>query len=125
MTSQQNSDVDGRDEPAGAAAAQQQDSDTLAKSYRYLRLAMVGLLLCRYRAAVRACREAGTPLLTEKASTGLDCPTVQALADATKANVDNNLFALLFVGAIALLVSLAVAWRDGTLNLDPPKRTCA
>jgi hypothetical protein len=46
MASQQNSDVDGRGEPAGAAAAQQQDSDTLAKSYRYLRLAMVGLLLC-------------------------------------------------------------------------------
>ena len=46
MTSQQKSDVDGRDEPAGAAAAQQQDSDTLAKSYRYLRLAMVGLLVC-------------------------------------------------------------------------------
>jgi hypothetical protein len=191
MTSQQKSDIDGRDEPAGAAAAQQQGSDTLAKSYRYLRLAMVGLLLCLaaavlyqswrqgnllgsvsayyytpaqaffvaglvglgacmialrgtnlvedaalnlggvfaaivaivptgrdadYRAAVRACREAGTPLLTDKASTGLDCPTVQALEDATKANVDNNLFGLLVVGAIALLVSLVVAWRDGTLN---------
>jgi hypothetical protein len=46
MTSQPKSDVDGRDAPAGAAAAQQQDSETLAKSYRYLRLAMVGLLLC-------------------------------------------------------------------------------
>jgi hypothetical protein len=69
-----------------------------------------------YRAAVRACREAGTPLLTEKASTGLDCPTVQALEDATKANVDNNLFALLVVGAVALLVSAVVAWRDGTLK---------
>jgi hypothetical protein len=30
------------------------------------------------------------PLLTEKASTGQDCPTVLALADATRANVDNN-----------------------------------
>ena len=192
MTSQQKSDVDGRDEPAGAAAAQQQDSDTLAKSYRYLRLAMVGLLVCLaaavlyqswrqgwnflgsvsayyytpaqaffvggliglgacmialkgttpvedvflnlggvfavivaivptgrdadYRAAVNACQEADTPLLTE-----LDCPTVQALADATKANVDNNLFALLVVGAIALLVSLVVAWRDGTLNSQADK----
>lgn len=191
MTSQQWADVDGRGEPAGAAAAKQQGNDTLAKSYRYLRLAMVGLLLCLamavayqsarqgyllgsvsayyftpaqaffvggliglgacmialrgtnivedvalnlggvfaaivaivptgrdadYRAAVRACREAGTPLLTEKASTDLDCPTVQALADATKANVDNNLFALLAVGAIALLASLVVARRDGTLK---------
>jgi hypothetical protein len=31
---------------AEATAAQRQVSDTLAKSYRYLRLAMVGLLLC-------------------------------------------------------------------------------
>ena len=191
MRSQQQSDVDGRGEPAGAAAAPPQGSDTLAKSYRYLRLAMVGLLLCLaaavayqrwgngdvlgsvsayyytpaqaffvggliglgacmialkgtnivedvalnlggvfaaivaivptgrdadYRAAVRACREAGTPLLTDKASTGLDCPTVQALADATRANVDNNLFALLLVGFLALLLSLVVARRDGTLQ---------
>jgi hypothetical protein len=191
MTSQQQSDVDGRDKLAGAATDQQQDSDNLAKTYRYLRLAMVGLLLCLacavayqsvrqgillgsvsayyytpaqaffvggliglgacmialrgttmvedaalnlggvfaaivaivptgrnadYRAAVRACREAGTPLLTDKASAGLDCPTVQALTDATRANVDNNLFALLVVGAIALLASLVVAWRDGTLK---------
>src|SRR5919108_6426097 len=46
MTAQQKSDVDGRHEPAGATAARQQGSDSLAKSYRYLRLAMVGLLLC-------------------------------------------------------------------------------
>jgi hypothetical protein len=193
MTSQQKSNVDGRDERAGAAAARQQNSDTLAKSYRYLRLAMVGLLLCLtvavlyqswrqgwnflgsisayyytpaqaffvggliglgacmialkgttpvedvflnlggvfaaivaivptgrdadYRAAVRACREVGTPLLTQKASTGrLDCPTVQALEDATKANVDNNLAVLLAVGAVALVTSVVVAWKDGTLN---------
>jgi hypothetical protein len=192
MTSQLKSDGDGRGQPAGAAAARQQDSDTLAKSYRYLRLAMVGLLACLavavvlqsvhqghllgsvsayyytpaqaifvggliglgacmialqgttlvqdislnlggvfaalvaivptardadYRAAVRACREAGTPLLTQKALSGrLDCPTVQALEAATKANVDNNLWALLVVGAIALVAVLVFAWRDGTLN---------
>jgi hypothetical protein len=191
MTSQQRADVDGRREPARAAADQQQGSDTLTKSYRYLRLAMVGLLLCLaaavlyqswrqgnllgsvsayyftpaqaffvggliglgacmialrgtnivedvalnlggvfavivaivptgrnadYRALVRACREAGTPLLTDKVSTGLDCPTVQALADATRANVDNNLFALLAVGFVALLASVVVARRDGTLK---------
>jgi len=196
MTSQQRADADGRREPARAAADQQQGNDALAKSYRYLRLAMVGLLICLaaavlyqswrqgsllgsvsayyytpaqaffvggliglgasmialkgtrpvedvflnlggvfavivaivptgrdadYRAAVQACREAGTPLLTEKASTGLDCPTVQALEDATRANVDNNLFALLFVGAIALIVSLILARRDGTLSRQAEK----
>jgi hypothetical protein len=197
MTSQQKSNVDVRGEPARVAAVQQQDSDALAKSYRYLRLAMVGLLLCLaaavvyqsahqghllgsvsayyytpaqaifvggliglgacmialkgttpvedvslnlggvfaavvaivptardadYRAAVRACREAGTPLLTQKASTKLDCPTVQALADATKANVENNLTALLVVGAIALLATLVFAWRDGTLKRQANRR---
>lgn len=193
MTSQQKSDVDGRDEPVDAAAARQQGNDTLAKSYRFLRLAMVGLLLCvavavliqswrqewillgsvsayyytpaqaifvggliglgacmialrgtttvqdvslnlggvfativaivptgrnsEYRALVRACRETGTPLLTEKASTGrLDCPTVQALEEATKANVDNNLWTILVVGLIALLASVVFAWRDGTFK---------
>ena len=190
MTSQPNSDVDVRGEPAGAAAGQRQDSDTFAKSYRYLRMAMVGLLLCvaatvlyqswrqgfllgsvsayyytppalalfvggliglgacmialkgppvedvflnlggvfaavvaivpawrDYEEVVRKCRQGAGPLLTEKASTGqLDCPTVQELAAATKANVENNLTALLVVGAIALLASLVFAWRDGTLN---------
>src|SRR5215211_5225630 len=46
MTSHQQPDVDRRDERARAAADRQEDNDTLAKSYRYLRLAMVGLLLC-------------------------------------------------------------------------------
>jgi hypothetical protein len=187
MTSQPKSDGDGRDAPARA-------SDTLAKSYRYLRLAMVGLLVCLaaavgyqsvrqgwpplgsvsayyyytpaqaffvggliglgacmialkgttpiedlflnlggvfaaivalvptgrdadYRAAVRACREAGTPLLTQKASTGqLDCPTVQALEATAKANVDNNLVALLFVGFFVLVAAFVVALKDGTLK---------
>jgi hypothetical protein len=189
MTSQPNPDVDVRGEPAGAAAAHPQDSDTFAKSYRYLRMAMVGLLLCvavavlyqswrqgellgsvsgyYYTPAqalfvggliglgacmialkgppvedvflnlggvfaavvaivptwrdleevVRKCQQGAGPLLTEKASTeGRNCPTVQELAAATKANVENNLTALLVVGAIALLASLVFAWRDGTLN---------
>jgi hypothetical protein len=192
MTPEQWVDTSGRDELAGEPADQHDDSDTLAKSYRYVRLAMVGLLLCLaasvfyqswrqggnllgsvsvyyytpaqaffvggliglgacmialkgttlvedvflnlggvfaaivaivptardadYRAAVRVCREAGTPLLTEKAVTGLDCPTLQALEDAIKANVDNNLFALLIVGIVALLVSVVLAWRDGVLS---------
>jgi hypothetical protein len=46
MTSQENSDGDGRDEHARAEAGERRDSDIVAKSYRYLRLAMVGLLVC-------------------------------------------------------------------------------
>jgi hypothetical protein len=199
MTSEQKSGVDGRDEPAGAAASRPQGSDTLAKSYRNLRLAMVGLLLCvavavliqswlqewnllgsvsayyytpaqaifvggliglgacmialqgdttvqdvflnlggwfaaivaivptsrgaDYRALVGTCREAGTPLLTEMARTGgLDCPTVQALEEATKANVDNNLWTLLAVGLIALLASVYTAWRAGTFNAQADRK---
>jgi hypothetical protein len=198
MTSQPKSDVHGRDAPAKAAAGERRDSDTLAKSYRYLRLAMVGLLLCLAvavvvqtvqqgwdflesvsayyytpaqaffvggliglgacmialkgttlvqdialnlggafaaivaivptgrpadeQAAVAACREAGTPLLTEKASTELDCPTPQALEDATTANVDNNLWALLVVGAFALVAAYGVARKDGTLADGPARR---
>jgi hypothetical protein len=185
MTSHQRTDVDARDAQTRAATAQQEDPGAVKKSYRYLRLAMVGLLLCLaaavlyqswnqgrllgsvsayyytpaqaffvggliglgacmialkgmntvedvalnlagvfavivaivptgrsdYEAALLACQKADTPLLAE-----LDCPTVQALADATRANVDNNLFALLAVGAIALLLSLVVAGRDGTFK---------
>ena len=46
MTLHQNSDGDGRDERARAEVGERRDSDIVAKSYRYLRLAMVGLLLC-------------------------------------------------------------------------------
>ena len=180
------------DEAAGAAADQRQDSDTLAKSYRYLRLAMVGLLLCLaaavayqsvrqgsllgsvsayyytpaqaffvggliglgacmialkgatpiediflnlggvfaaivalvptgrdadHRAAVRACNETGSPVLTEKVSTGqLDCPTVQALEATARANIDNNLAALLLVGLFVLVATFVVAWKAGLLK---------
>jgi hypothetical protein len=192
MTSHQRTDVDARDAQTRAATAQQEDPGAVKKSYRYLRLAMVGLLLCLaaavlyqswnqgrllgsvsayyytpaqaffvggliglgacmialkgmntvedvalnlagvfavivaivptgrsdYEAALLACQKADTPLLAE-----LDCPTVQALADATRANVDNNLFALLAVGAIALLLSLVVAGRDGTFKPEAAKDT--
>ena len=65
-----------------------------------------------YETAVRACREAAGPLLTEKASKDLGCPTVLALADATNANVENNMIALLIVGLLGLLAALYFAWRD-------------
>jgi hypothetical protein len=191
MTSHERTDVDARDAQTRAAIAQQEDRGTVKKSYRYLRLAMVGLLLCLaaavlyqswnqgdllgsvsayyytpaqaffvggliglgacmialkgmntvedvalnlagvfaaivaivptgrpkvYDEAVRACQEADAALLA-----GLDCPSVQALADATRANVDNNLFALLAVGGLALLLSLVVAWSDGTFKPEAVK----
>ena len=64
-----------------------------------------------FRAAVRACDQGNSPLLTEKALSGLDCPTVQALKDATRANVENNMTALLLVGLLGLAASLFLARR--------------
>jgi hypothetical protein len=65
-----------------------------------------------YETAVRACKQAAGPLLTQKASTDLDCPTVQALADATTANVENNMVALLIVGLLGLVAAVLFALRD-------------
>jgi len=189
----QNSGGDGRDEHPSAEAGERRDSDIVAESYRYLRLAMVGLLACLAaavgyqsvrqgwpplgsvsayyytpaqaffvagliglgacmialkgttpiediflnlggvfavivalvptgrpvdeQAAIDACKEAGTPLLTQKASTGrLACPDPQALEAATKANVDNNLAALLIVGFIVLVAAFVIARRAGPLK---------
>jgi hypothetical protein len=65
-----------------------------------------------YRTAVRtACQHARGPLLTQRASNGLNCPTVDTLAQATRANVDNNMFALLVVGALGLLATVLLALR--------------
>jgi hypothetical protein len=69
-----------------------------------------------YEAAVRACRAGAGPLLTDKASSNLDCPTVQALADATRANVENNMFALLFLGLLGLVATALFALKAKTLN---------
>jgi hypothetical protein len=60
-----------------------------------------------HRTAVRACRE----LLTEQELTDLDCPNVLALADATKANVENNMVALLIVGLLGLVAGVFFALR--------------
>jgi hypothetical protein len=65
-----------------------------------------------FRTAVRACKEADTPLLTERASPELDCPTVRALDDAARANIENNMVALLVVGALALLAALFFSRRE-------------
>jgi hypothetical protein len=54
-----------------------------------------------YRTAVSACEQADSRVLDD-----LDCQTVRALADDTKANVENGTFALLIVGAVALLAAV-------------------
>jgi hypothetical protein len=65
-----------------------------------------------FATAVRACENAAGPLLTQKASTGLDCPTVRALAQAGRANVENNTVALLVVGGLGLLATVLFARKD-------------
>jgi hypothetical protein len=78
-----------------------------------------------YETAIRACKEAADPLLTGGTSTDPNCPTVLELADATRANVTNNVIALLVVGALGLLASLYFAMRDAkrtpTNKGRPPK----
>jgi hypothetical protein len=65
-----------------------------------------------YRAAVEACTSTGGSLVHADPTGSLDCPTVHALSDATSANVQNNMFALLCAGLIALLVTLIFLRRD-------------
>ena len=64
-----------------------------------------------FQTAVRACRESGGTLLTQRASPNLDCPTVRALQEATRANVENNVAALLIAGGLALIVSAVILFR--------------
>lgn len=65
-----------------------------------------------YRTALAACRNSETSVLTERASGNADCPSIQALADATSANVENNMVALLVVGALGLLATFVFARID-------------
>lgn len=65
-----------------------------------------------YRAAVVACRESDGSIFTDQALMPVDCPSIRALATATQANIDNNMVALLAVGAAALLTTLLFARRD-------------
>jgi hypothetical protein len=61
-----------------------------------------------FESAVRACRESGGTLLTHQASANLDCPGVLALQDATRANVENNMAALLIVGGLTLILTAVI-----------------
>jgi hypothetical protein len=65
-----------------------------------------------HETAVEACEQGAGPLLTEQATTGPDCPSIRALEEATRANVENNLVALLVVGVLALLATALFGLRD-------------
>ena len=55
--------------------------------------------------AVKACQNSGATLLTNRASPPPDCPTIRALQEASRANVENNVAALLIVGGLTLIVA--------------------
>jgi hypothetical protein len=65
-----------------------------------------------FDSALSACQQTAAPPLTRQGSNGLDCPTVQALYAATKANVANNMAALLVVGFLGLVATVLFAYRD-------------
>jgi hypothetical protein len=75
-----------------------------------------------FQTAVQACRESGGTLLTQRASANLDCPTVQALQEATRANVENNTVALLIVGGLGLILSGVILFRDRTAGTRAERR---
>ena len=65
-----------------------------------------------FKSALKACRESGGTLLTQRASKNPDCPTMQALVDATRANVENNMAALLIVGFLAIVTTVVFLLKD-------------
>jgi hypothetical protein len=78
-----------------------------------------------FTTAVQACRESGGTLLTHRASKNLDCPTVLGLVNATRANVENNVAALLIVGGLALILTLVILVKDKTAKREPSRRRWA
>jgi hypothetical protein len=75
-----------------------------------------------FQTALQACQKSTGTLLTQRASGKLDCPTMQALQNATKANVQNNVTALVIVGALALALSGFFLFRDRTAGNGAPGR---
>jgi hypothetical protein len=61
--------------------------------------------------AVQACRKSGGTLLTHRASNSLDCPTVRALQEASRGNVENNMAALLIAGGLALILAAVILYK--------------
>jgi len=75
-----------------------------------------------FRTAVQACRESGGTLLTHEASKNLDCPGVLALQDASRANVENNMAALLIVGGLTLILAAVILFRNWTAKRETKGR---
>jgi len=75
-----------------------------------------------FETAVQACRDSGGTLLTHQASKNLDCPGVLALRDAARANVENNMAALLAVGGLALVLAGVFLFKDWTAKRDAEGR---
>jgi hypothetical protein len=65
-----------------------------------------------YRQIVTACRESGGAVLADPGLEDVDCPSLQALADVTEANVANNMVALLAVAYAGLVAAVLFARRD-------------
>jgi len=59
-----------------------------------------------YQTTVRLCA-----MSTDNLPAGVDCPRVQELAAATRANVENNMTALLVIGLVSLLVLIGLVLR--------------
>jgi len=75
-----------------------------------------------FETAVQACRDSGGTLLTHQASKNIDCPGVLALRDAARANVENNMAALLAVGGLALVLAGVFLFKDWTAKRDAEGR---
>ncbi|WP_426511727.1 hypothetical protein ACPPVO_14525 [Dactylosporangium sp. McL0621] len=73
-----------------------------------------------YIDAVRECREGGGRL-----PNGMTCPDVRALADATRDNVQNNMVALLVLGALGIAVTVVLAIGDRRALWGPIAVACA
>ncbi|MEV4517443.1 hypothetical protein AB0K00_51870 [Dactylosporangium sp. NPDC049525] len=60
-----------------------------------------------FRTAVRLCGVA-----TDKLPDGVDCLSVRALEAAARANVENNMFALLVLGGLGILATVVIVVRE-------------
>jgi hypothetical protein len=60
-----------------------------------------------FRTAARLCESA-----TDELPDGVDCLSVQALEAAGRANVENNMFALLVLGGLGILATLVIVLRE-------------
>jgi hypothetical protein len=73
-----------------------------------------------HESVVAACRAGDATLLTNQVVSGENlCPDVEALEAATRANVENNLIAILALGLIGLISALWLVLRAGRGRATP------